>query len=41
MIVGVGDECINVVFIMSNERVDVGLVEEASALSLWEDEVRE
>ena len=38
---GGGDEDVDVVFVGGEERVDVGLVDEAGALGLGEDEVGE
>lgn len=38
---GRGDEVIDVMFVVSEERVDVGLVDKLCALSLRKDEVAE
>lgn len=38
---GVGDEVLDLALVLGEERVDVGLVEEAGALGLGEDEVEE
>ena len=38
---GGDDEIVNVVFVVGEERVDVGLVDEPCALGLGEDEIAE
>jgi len=40
-VVGAGDEVVDCDFVVVEEGVDVCLVEDAGALGLWEDEVKE